>query len=309
MTTTLRLGTRRSPLAMAQSGQVAAALEQHHEGLRVELVPIITQGDRLKGDLSSLGGKGLFTAELEEGLLGGELDFAVHSLKDLPVALPDGLEVVAYPRRADPRDVLVSKVATSLDNLPMHSVVLTGSTRRRAQLLDQRPDLHIEPLRGNVDTRLRKWRESDAAAVVLAAAGLHRLGLDDVPAHPIDPNLLVPAPGQGTLAIEARSGSPAAALCAALDDPATARAATAERHIVSMFGADCTMPLGAWAEEVDGGQLRVIAELTAPGGEVSVRGEATGEDPIEVSMDCIDSMDLGETMLVLAWMGGARPRL
>ncbi|MCB1056356.1 MAG: hydroxymethylbilane synthase, partial [Acidobacteria bacterium] len=262
----LRLGTRSSALALAQSGLVARQLEAAHPGLRVELVPFVTQGDRYRGDLSEVGGKGLFTQELEAGLLDGSLDLAVHSLKDLPVELAPGLRVAAYPERADPRDVLVSP--RGLDELPEGSSVLTGALRRRAQLLMARPDLDIRPVRGNVGTRLAKWRRGDGDAVVLAAAGLARLGpegldldsldlaalgLTELPLHPLEPEVLLPAPGQGVLALETLRGSRAEALCAAVDHPATARAAGAERAVVAAFGGDCTLPLAAWGRETADG--------------------------------------------------------
>jgi hydroxymethylbilane synthase len=246
----LRLGTRGSALALAQSGETARALEASHPGLRVELVPIVTRGDRLAGELAAVGGKGLFTEELERGLLDGSLDLAVHSLKDLPVALPPGLVLAAFPRRGDARDVLVSAVAADLDGLPAAAVVLTGALRRRAQILLRRPDLRVEGLRGNVDTRLRRWRERGAGALILAGAGLARLGLHaspELPAHPLAPEAMLPAPGQGTLALEVRRGSRAEELCAVLDDPATGATADAERRVVAAFGGDCTLPLAAWA--------------------------------------------------------------
>ncbi len=250
----LRLGTRASPLAVAQSRQVAAALVAAHPGLRVELVEIVTRGDRLPGDLAALGGKGLFTQELEAGLLNGSLDLAVHSLKDLPGALPEALILAACPPRADPRDMLVSEVATDLDGLPPAALVLTGSLRRQAQLLLRRPDLHVEGVRGNVDTRLRRWRERSAAGVVLAAAGLARLGrleamgdAPTLPAHPLTPDAMLPAPAQGILAVEVLRGGRAEALCRALDHPPTAAAADAERRVVAAFGGDCSLPLAAWA--------------------------------------------------------------
>jgi hydroxymethylbilane synthase len=308
----LRLGTRGSALALAQSGQVAQALAAVHPGLRVELVPIVTRGDRLAGDLAAFGGKGLFTEELERGLLDGSLDLAVHSLKDLPVALPPGLVIAAFPRRADPRDVLVSVLAADLDGLPAGSVVLTGSLRRRAQILLRRPELLVEGLRGNVDTRLRRWRESGAAAVVLAGAGLMRLGLleaADLPAHPLDPEVMLPAPGQGTLALEVRRGGRAEELCAALDDAETGATADAERRVVAAFGGDCTLPLAAWArwesresrerrpESADertppGGlpALRLSALLATPDGRHAARGEAAGEDPAAVAAACIAAL-------------------
>jgi hydroxymethylbilane synthase len=285
----LRLGTRRSALALAQSGMMARALEIRWPGLSVELVPIVTTGDVVPGDLAKVGGKGLFTQELETGLLDGSLDLAVHSMKDLPVRLPEGLVVAAHPERADPRDVLVSEAADSIDGLPEGTVVLTGALRRRAQILMRRPDLCVEPIRGNVDTRLRKWRESGAGGVVLAGAGLHRLGLEDLPAHPIPTDVLIPAPTQGTLALEVRAGNPAEAFCRALDHTSTARAAEAERRVVAAFGADCTLPLAAWAREEDG-RLHLVALLATPDGRHAARGEASGADPQAVADACVEAM-------------------
>jgi hydroxymethylbilane synthase len=284
----LRLGTRRSPLALAQSGMIARALEARHPGLTVELVGIVTTGDVVTGDLAKVGGKGLFTQELERGLLDGSLDFAVHSMKDLPVRLPDGLTVAAHPERADPRDVLVSDAAQDLDGLPEGAVVLTGALRRRAQILIRRPDLKVEAIRGNVDTRLRKWKESGAGGVILAGAGLIRLGLEGLPIHPLAPDVFLPAPCQGILALETRAGSPAEALCAALDHEPTARAAAAERRVVAAFGGDCTLPLAAWARpEGSDGALRLTALLATPDGRHSVRGEAMGADPAGVAAACV----------------------
>jgi hydroxymethylbilane synthase len=306
----LRLGTRRSPLALAQSGEMAQALAERHPGIEIELVTFTTAGDLLPGDLNAAGGKGLFTFELERGLLDGSLDLAVHSLKDLPVELPAGLEIAAFPPRADPRDVLVSDLAVDLDGLPPGAVVLTGSLRRRAQILLRRPDLRVEPIRGNVDTRLRKWREGGAAALVLARAGLARLRLLDggaLPVHPLPPEVLLPAPGQGTLAVQTRAGGRAAALCRALDHAPTARAADAERRLVRAFGGDCTLPLAAWAREEiapaggairaggadSGGRqgsretLRLTALLATPDGRHAARGEAVGEDPAAVAAACV----------------------
>jgi hydroxymethylbilane synthase len=300
--TALRLGTRKSALALAQSGQVARALEALHSGLAVELVPIVTSGDVMPGDLAEIGGKGLFTLELERGLLDGSLDLAVHSLKDLPVALPAGLVVAAYPERADPRDVLVSAVGASLDELPAGSVLLTGALRRAAQIRLRRPDLVVQPLRGNVDTRLRKWRESGAAGVILAGAGLGRLGLTGLPAHPIPPEVLLPAPGQGTLALEVREGSPAEAICRAFDHPATARAAVAERRVVAAFGADCTLPLAAWARE-ENGRLRLSGLLATPDGRHAARGDALGDSPEEAADACVAAMRADGADEVLAQLG------
>jgi hydroxymethylbilane synthase len=298
----LRLGTRRSALALAQSGMMARALEDRHPGLTVELVPMITTGDVVKGDLAEVGGKGLFTQELESGLLDGSLDLAVHSMKDLPVALPDGLIVAAHPERADPRDALVSEAAEDLDGLPEGAIVLTGALRRRAQILLHRPDLQVEPIRGNVDTRLRKWRERNAGGVILAAAGLARLGLTDLPAHPVSADILIPAPCQGTLALEVRAGSPAEELVRALDHLPTARAARAERRVVAAFGGDCTLPLAAWARS-ENGAFRMTALLATPDGTLAARGEATGTDPDEVAAACVEAMRSDGADEVLARLG------
>jgi hydroxymethylbilane synthase len=287
----LRLGTRRSALALAQSGMMARALEERHPGLTVELVPMVTTGDVVTGDLAEVGGKGLFTQELESGLLDGSLDLAVHSMKDLPVSLPEGLIVAAHPERADPRDSLVSEAAEDLDGLSEGAVVLTGALRRRAQILLRRPDLQVEPIRGNVDTRLRKWREQKAGGIILAAAGLERLGLAGLPAWPVSPEILIPAPCQGTLALEVRAGSPAEALVRALDHLPTARAARAERRVVSAFGGDCTLPLAAWARpDGENGGLRMTALLATPDGSLAARGEAAGMDPDEVAAACVEAM-------------------
>lgn len=289
---------------MAQSGMVARALEEKHASLAVELVPITTTGDVVKGDLAKYGGKGLFTRELESGLLNGSLDLAVHSLKDLPVTLPEGLSVCSYPERADPRDVLVSEDAEDLDGLPAGAVVLTGSLRRRAQILMRRPDLRVEPVRGNVDTRLRKWRESGAGGVILAGAGLQRLALHDFPIHPIPPDVLLPAPGQGTLAVEVRADGPAAALCQILNHTPSARSAAAERRVVAAFGGDCTLPLAAWARPDGNGGLRLTALLATPDGRHAARGEAAGEKPEEVAEACIAALREDGAEEVLARIRG-----
>lgn len=286
----LRLGTRGSPLALAQSRQVARALEAAHAGLEVQLVAISTRGDRLPGDLAPLGGKGLFTAELEEGLASSSLDLAVHSLKDVPAALPPGLALAAFPPRADPRDALISELAATLEELPRGAQVLTGALRRRAQLLAARPDLEVLGVRGNVGTRLARWRQSGVAAVVLALAGLERLSLADLPAHPLDPERFVPAPGQGILAVETRQGSEAEALCRALDHGPTAQAARAERALVAALGGDCSLPLGAWCHGEED-SLRLVSVLATPDGRRLIRAEASGTDPEALATACAQELD------------------
>lgn len=299
---TLKLGTRKSALAVAQSTAVARALEALHPGLRVELVTFETKGDKTAGMLAHLGGKGLFTEELEAGLLDGSLDLAVHSLKDLPVALPEELVVAAYPERGDPRDVLVSDLAEELEGLPEGSVVLTGALRRQAQVLAARPELRVEGVRGNVQTRLRKWRELAAGGVILAAAGLERLGMldaGDLPAHPLDPEGFVPAPGQGTLAVEVRSGGDAEELCLPLDHGPTRRTADAERRVVAAFGGNCALPLGAWArpalteDDREGGNgrgLRLTGLLATPDARRVARAEVTAGSPEEAAAACVEAM-------------------
>jgi hydroxymethylbilane synthase len=302
----LRLGSRRSALALAQSGQVARDLEACHPGLVVELVPIVTRGDRIPGDLGKVGGKGLFTEELETGLLDGSLDLAVHSLKDLPVRSRDGLTLAAHPPRADARDVLVSEQAVDIAGLPRGGRVLTSSLRRQAQILALRPDLAVEPIRGNVETRLRKWRQSGAAGTILAAAGLLRLGIADAPAHPLSVDELLPAPGQGILAVQTRRGAPAEALCAVLDDAASATAARAERAVVAAFGGDCTLPLAAWATVgIAGVRLRVV--LASLDGRDLLRAECLAATPEEAAAECVEHLRAAGADRLLASLAAARP--
>jgi hydroxymethylbilane synthase len=253
----LRLGTRGSALALRQSSLVAADLERR--GTAVELVTIRTSGDVATGSLAAIGGKGLFTKEIEEALLRGQIDFAVHSLKDMPATLPDGLELVAMPPRADARDVLIAAAGVGLGALPAGTRIGTSSLRRRALLASLRPDLGIVEMRGNVDTRLRKLAAGEVDALLLAAAGLARLGLAPAGIVPLDPSEFVPAIGQGVLALEARTDDDGVrAILAALDDPATRAAATAERAFLAAIGGYCSTPLAAHAT-VDGDMLRLEA--------------------------------------------------
>lgn len=298
----LRLGTRQSQLALAQSGQMARALEACHPGLEVELVPIVTRGDVEPGALAAIGGKGLFTQELEQGLMAGDLDLAVHSLKDLPVTTPDGLVIAAYPPRVDPRDALVSEVGTALDNLPTDSLLLTGAGRRQAQILQHRPDCRVQGIRGNVDTRLRKWREGGHAGVILAMSGLLRLGLEEIPASPLDPEVMVPAPGQGILALQVKEGSTAHSLCAALDDAETRQQAAAERRIVSALGGDCTLPLAAWARH-DGETMHLQAVLATLDGRQVAQGEGHGTSAEDVAESCLEALRRDGSAEVLKALG------
>ncbi len=271
----IRLGTRGSALALAQAAAVAERLRGRGEV--VEIVSMRTEGDRLAdARLTALGGKGLFVREIEEALLADRLDCAVHSLKDLPASTPAGLVLAAFPPREAPGDVLVTRRAGGLDDLPAGAVVGTSSPRRRALVLALRPDLAVEPIRGNVDTRLRKLAEGAFDAVVLAAAGLVRLGL--VPAHvrPLDPEIFVPAVGQGILAVEAReTDRRARALLDAIDDAPTRVCAVAERAYLGRLGASCNSPMAAHAT-LAGGRLRVTALVASEDGQQVLRAEDGG---------------------------------
>src|SRR5438034_1357583 len=248
----LRLGTRGSALARAQAALVHDALVKRHPGLRVETVFIRTSGDRAeRGRETPAGLKGLFVKEIEEALLAGEIDVGVHSMKDLPARLPARLVVGAVPARAPAHDVLIG--AAGLRDLPPGARVGTASVRRRAQLLARRPDLAVTPLRGNIDTRLRRWREGAVDALVLAAAGLERLGITEPAAHALVPEEFLPPVGQGALALECRADATATrALLAAVEDPAAATAVAAERAFLLAIGGDCNTPLAAHATVADG---------------------------------------------------------
>ena len=272
MSRSLRLGTRGSPLAVAQSTQVADQLRAR--GVAVELHTIRTTGDRIQDrPLADAGGKGLFTKELELALIAGEVDFAVHSYKDVPVTMPlvdaGGLAIAAVPPRGDVRDVLVA--AGGLPSLRQGARVGTGSLRRRCQLLAMRPDMDVVGLRGNIDTRLRKWRAGEVDGIVLAAAGLHRAGLFDRSCMvPFDADQMVPAAGQGALALQCRADDAATrAALATLDDPATRAAVDAERLVVGLLEADCHSPLGVFAR-ADGDVMGVTWAVGSAGGEPPV---------------------------------------
>lgn len=274
---TLRMGTRGSPLALAQSREVAAGLEGAHPGLRVQLTVIRTSGDRiLDVSLAKVGGKGLFVKEIEEALLAGEIELAVHSMKDLPTLLPRGLVLGAITAREEGGDVLVAREARSLDDLPPGARVGTSSLRRQAQLLHRRPDLHVVPLRGNLDTRLRKLGEGNLDGVVVAAAGLKRLGIKPETAIPLPLEDSLPAPGQGALGLEIRGDDRATApLVAVLEDGPTRIAVTAERAFLQRLGGSCNVPIAAYGTVR--GELLTLAGLVArPDGKALVRDEVTG---------------------------------
>lgn len=277
MSSPLRVGTRGSTLALTQSRQTIAGLEAAGEVVEVEVIR--TSGDKLKEvSLAKVGGKGLFIKELEEALAEGRIDFAIHSMKDVPARLPDGFSIGAITAREDERDVLV-RCATlrdlppGLDALPRGARIGTGSLRRGAQLLALRPDVEVVPIRGNVDTRLKKLESDGLDAVVLAAAGLRRLGLD-VPVDPLAPEILLPSAGQGTLAIEIRAGDEATRQrLRPLHDEANAAVATAERECVAALDAGCTAPVAAWCRS-DGEELRCDGLVASIDGREVLRASA-----------------------------------
>jgi len=294
MSAPLRLGTRRSALAMTQSRQVAADLTRL-TGREVELVEVTTHGDTSTAALATIGGTGVFVGALREALLAGEVDIAVHSLKDLPTGDAEGLLLAAVPLREDPRDALVARDGLTLGELPAGSRIGTGSPRRAAQLRALGLGLDVVPVRGNVDTRLRLVHDGGLDAVVLARAGLARLGRLDEVTEVLDPLQMLPAPGQGALAVECRepgtrptSGADSPderdlpTLLSELDDAATRLAVTAERILLATLEAGCSAPVGAYGEPAEGElvpELYLRAAVIAVDGSASVRLSATG--PLE----------------------------
>jgi hydroxymethylbilane synthase len=274
--TALRLGTRRSALALAQAGGVAATLIAR-TGRDVELVEISTRGDTDPGALAQIGGTGVFVSALRDALLAGDIDLAVHSLKDLPTAPADGLVLAAVPTREDPRDVLCCPAGLTLGELPNGARVGTGSPRRAAQLHGLGLGLDVVPIRGNVDTRLKKAIDGEVDAVVLARAGLARLDRLDAVTEVLDPIQLLPAPGQGALAVEcrARDADLVALLRDVLDDPDTRDCVLAERSLLRALEAGCTAPVGALADLAED-ELYLRAVACAPDGSDAVRQSLTG---------------------------------
>jgi hydroxymethylbilane synthase len=272
----VRIGTRGSTLALAQSNWVREQFRSRHRDLEVELRIIKTSGDHfLDTQIPEIGGKGVFTKEIEEELLSKEIDFAVHSMKDLPTELPDGLAIVAVPKREDARDVLVTRSKCRLGELPAGARVGTGSLRRRAQLLHHRPDLSWAPIRGNIDTRLRKLDGGEVDALVMAAAGLKRIGREDRIAEYLSDDTCVSAVAQGALAIEAPDENSKRAMLAFLHDAATFAEVSAERALLAHLGGGCHVPIGARAR-VAGDQLKMIAVVANPDGSGLCRGEIVG---------------------------------
>jgi len=272
--TPVRIATRGSDLALTQASYIAGRIRDELS-LETELVVIRTSGDRIQNvSLAKLGGKGLFVKEIEEALLEGRADVAVHSAKDLPAEVAPGLVLAAFPQRVDPRDALVSRESDlRLANLPPGARVGTGSTRRTALLLAARPDLTVVPLRGNVPTRIAKLETESLRAVVLACAGLERLGLTEHIAERISTDVMLPAVCQGILALETRDGDPLAAEMARLGDSEVAVSAAAERGFLVRLGGDCTTPMAVHAELISPERLRVRGMVTSLDGRRLARAE------------------------------------
>ena len=278
----LRIATRRSRLALWQAEHVKARLEALQPGLRVELVALSTRGDELLDvSLAKVGGKGLFVKELESALMEGRADIAVHSMKDVPAALPAGFVLAAILERDDPRDAFVSPAYANLAALQAGAVVGTSSLRRQAQIAARYPGLEIRPLRGNVDTRLAKLDRGDYAAIVLAVAGLKRLGLAPRIRATLSVEECLPAAGQAALGIECLGGrDDLLDLLAPLEDAGASACVRAERQVNLALGGSCTIPLGAYAE-ISGDRIRLRAIVASPDGKQAVRAE--GEDSVQAA--------------------------
>ncbi|WP_304163891.1 hydroxymethylbilane synthase [Phenylobacterium aquaticum] len=317
----VRIGARGSKLSLAQAGQmqrrIAAALGAPPEDAErvAPLIIITTTGDRVQDRrLLEIGGKGLFTKEIEEALLEGRIDCAIHSLKDMPAECPEGLVLAAIPEREDPRDAFLSFKAERLEDLPQGAVLGTASLRRQAQSLHRRPDLDVQMLRGNVDTRLAKLQAGDADAILLALSGLKRLGLGHLPKSLIDPVVAPPAPGQGALAIQTRAGDRDQAWLTALRHEPTIIAIAAERGALSALEGSCKTAIGAHAR-LGETSLHLIVEALSPDGRHRFRREgevgfAAGVDREAVARAL--GLDLGRAILaeggdLIALPDGARP--
>jgi len=270
----LRLGTRKSPMAMIQAGHVAELIRQR-TGASVELIGLTSFGDITRVNLPDIGGTGVFVSALRESLLGGEIDLAVHSLKDLPTAALPGITLAAVPARDDPRDALAGRDGAKLADLPPGAAIGTGSPRRAAQLLLLRPDVRPVPIRGNAGTRLAKVTSGQVDAVVLAYSGLARIGELDRVSQVFEPDEMLPAPGQGALAVECRTDDiDLAGLLALVDDPGSRAAVTAERTVLAELQAGCSAPLGAYAAGT--GVLHLTAVVVAEDGGLAVRASQSG---------------------------------
>lgn len=308
------VGTRQSALALTQTGQVIDQLKQICESYgfpySFEIRKIVTKGDRiLDVTLSKVGGKGLFVKEIEQALIDGEIDLAVHSMKDMPYQLPEGLMNGATPKRVDPRDCLVMRSGSSLADLPSGARVGTSSLRRACQLQAARPDLKLESIRGNIDSRIRKLETEGLDAVVLAAAGLSRMGWEDRISAYLAPEDCIPAVGQGALGIECRSDDEGVReLLALLNDPQTELAVRAERSFLGTLNGGCQVPIGAHAVLIDQESAEPTLELTgivgSPDGELLLKETKRGTNPEQLGRDVAEALISRGADRILASIGG-----
>ncbi|MGZ0052687.1 hydroxymethylbilane synthase [Brevibacillus gelatini] len=287
-----KVGTRRSKLALTQTNWVVQKLKEIAPQAEFELHEIVTKGDRiLDVTLSKVGGKGLFVKEIEQSLYDKETDFAVHSLKDMPAELPEGLVIGAIPKRVDPRDVLLSLDGKTLDELKEGALVGTSSLRRSAQLLAYRPDIQIESLRGNIDTRIRKLEEGNFDAIILAAAGLERVNYEGNISQYLPVEISLPAVGQGALAIECRADDEETlALLKQLDDEPTRLAVTAERSFLHKLQGGCQVPIGAYATVGEDKQITLTGMVGSPDGKQMFKNTATGRDPLALGVQVAEAL-------------------
>lgn len=306
MRRTIIVGTRQSQLALTQTGHVIEALkaicEEHRLPYDFEIKKIVTKGDRiLDVTLSKVGGKGLFVKEIEQAMLDGEIDLAVHSMKDMPSELPEGLVNGAVPKRVDPRDAFISREGISLDELPQGAKVGTSSLRRSSQLSAYRPDLVIEPIRGNIDSRLRKLETEGFDAIILATAGLFRMGWEDKITSYLPVDICLPAVGQGALGIECRENDEEVRhLLSLYNDPETALTVAAERTFLSVLGGSCQVPIGAYAvlgknkqeDSEDGlsGEMVLTGMVGTPDGRLVLKESMAGNDPVLLGQSVADKL-------------------
>ena len=288
----IQVGTRKSNLAVTQTEWVIRELQKAGITNPFETVKISTKRDQiLNVTLSKVGGKGLFVKELEQAMYDQEIDFAVHSMKDMPAIMPSGLMISTIPARADYRDVLVSKSGEKLMEMPAGAVIGTSSLRRSSQILAARPDVKIQWIRGNIETRLRKLQEEDYDAIILAAAGLKRVGMDEsIITEYLDPKLVIPAVGQGALAIECREADEELKdLLAVIDDSETRKTVTAERTFLSLLEGGCQVPIGGFAQ-VDGNDIVLSAFVGTPDGKTILKETVRDTDPKEAGKKAAEKL-------------------
>jgi len=304
----LRVGTRGSALALAQAEGVRKAISQVISHRNFELVPITTRGDQMRGPLPTIGGKGLFTEDIQEALATGKIDLAVHSAKDLPAGAPEEIVLAAVPPREDPRDALITRHGGGLAKLVPGTTVGTSSLRRSVQLLAMARGLIPTPIRGNVDTRLRKLSAGEVQALVVALAGLRRLGKDGRVAEVLPTTVMLPAPGQGALAVECRAGDKdMREALSKIEDPLARRAFEAERAFLLALGGSCNVPLGALAT-LDGNNIRLRGLVGSLDGSRIIRDELTGTDPVAVGEGLADRMiGAGAGEIIAAVTAAASP--